>query len=256
MGCGRKIGPYDCCSIICGDCLELMRAIPDGCIDAVITDPPYGIGRDGSKASTGSHGGRKGYVFAGLDSERPGAAVFCEILRIAEKVIIWGGNYFADMLPATQKWLVWDKGQRIDQSDGELAWTSFSGALRILTLNRCALRLDVTEHPTQKPVKLLRWCIEQAKCSGVILDPFIGSGTTLVAARRMGLHFLGFEINEAYCQIARERIALVEAQANLFERTKQLRQECLNYQGEDKEGALRGELDALVELEMLKEGEK
>ena len=131
-----------------------------------------------------------------------------------------GGNYFTRNLPAKMGWLVWDKGQRICSSDAELAFTSFDLALRVFVLNRVALMLDGAEHPTQKPLDLMLWCIKQVDRAGdaeTILDPFLGSGTTAVAAKKLGRHFLGFEISEEYCRIARERIALVEAQPTLFE---------------------------------------
>ncbi len=123
-----------------GDCRDILPTLPK--VDAVITDPPYGINKDGQKETTGGHGGRKEYEFLGWDAERPDAEMFRLILAAADKHVIWGGNYFADLLPATGKWFVWDKGQRINQSDGELAWTHDSGALRICTMNRVELYAD------------------------------------------------------------------------------------------------------------------
>jgi DNA modification methylase len=87
------------CRLLLGDCLPIMRQLPN--VDAVLTDPPFGIGRDGQKRTTGGNGGRKAYEFKGWDAERPDRVVFDEILKIAPAQIIWGGNYFADMLPAT-----------------------------------------------------------------------------------------------------------------------------------------------------------
>ena len=200
-----------------GDCLEFMRTMPDKSVDAVVTDPPYGIGKDGQKKSSGRHGGRKAYEFLGWDKQRPSQGYFEELLRISKKQIIWGGNYFADYLPATQKWLVWDKGQRIKQSDGELAWTSEAGALRIFTLNRVSLLLDGAVHPTQKPVALMKWCIDVAKLpeTATILDPFMGSGTTGVACVQTGRNFIGIEIDPDYFAIAERRIKEAEAQPRL-----------------------------------------
>jgi len=199
------------------DCLEFMRTLPDKSVDAVITDPPYGIGKDGQKKSSGGHGGRKAYEFLGWDKQRPLQGYFEELLRISKKQIIWGGNYFADYLPATQKWLVWDKGQRIKQSDGELAWTSEAGALRIFTLNRVSLLLDGAVHPTQKPVALMKWCIDVAKLpeTATILDPFMGSGTTGVACVQTGRNFIGCEIDKGYFEIAQRRINEALAQPRL-----------------------------------------
>ena len=126
-----------------------------------------------------------------------------------------GGQYFADLLPPSSKWLVWDKGQRINQSDGELAWTSFDGALRIYVQNRVALMQDGAEHPTQKPFSLMRWCV--AMTLGDILDPFMGSGTTGVACMNLGRKFIGVEIEEKYFNIACERIENAQRQTKLFE---------------------------------------
>lgn len=199
-----------------GDCLEVMPTI--GQVDAVITDPPYGIGMDKirSKRSTSSHGGRKAYEFLGFDDSRPSKEYFDLILAKAKSHIIWGGNYFADMLPPSMKWLVWDKGQRIDQSDGELAYTSLDGALRIFTMNRAQLLLDVAEHPTQKPLPLMKWCINQCPKHALILDPFMGSGTTGVAAVQMGLGFIGIERERKYFEIACRRIEQAQKQPDLF----------------------------------------
>lgn len=188
-----------------GDCREVAPQL--GRFDLLLTDPPYGIGRDGSKASTGSHGGRKAYEFKGWDAVRPERWVLEMVCGKADKHIIWGGNYFIESLAPSMKWLVWDKGQRIDQSDGELAWTSLEGALRIYTLNRAELQRDGASHPTQKPEQLVRWCIQQAEPVTTILDPFMGSGTTLVAAKRLGKRAVGIELDEQYCRIAVERLA-------------------------------------------------
>jgi hypothetical protein len=123
--------PYysdDAVTIYHGDCREILPLLAP-VVDLVLTDPPYGIKKDGQAQSTGKHGGRKAYEFRGWDKERPSKETFDLILSAAVRHIIWGGNYFADFLPAEMKWLVWDKGQRINQSDGELAWTSLGGGV-------------------------------------------------------------------------------------------------------------------------------
>jgi site-specific DNA-methyltransferase (adenine-specific) len=198
-----------------GDCLEILPTLPK--VDAVITDPPYGICRDGQVKSTGTHGGRKAYEFLGWDGDRPDADVFNAILNAAEKHIIWGGNYFADMLPPSMRWLVWNKGQRIKQSDGELAWTSMQQALRICTMNRLELMKDGAEHPTQKPLSLMKWCIDQAGSPQTILDPFMGSGTTGAAAVQMRRSFIGIEREPKYFDIACQRIENAMRQESLFD---------------------------------------
>ena len=198
-------GPHNGITIYCGDCREIVPLLP--MFDLLLTDPPYGIGRDGSKASTGSHGGRKAYEFLGWDADRPDRWVMEMLCSKARKHIIWGGNYFTEAIGPSMKWLVWDKGQRIDQSDGELAWTSLDGALRIFTLNRAELAKDGAVHPAQKPEALIRWCLIQAGDVVTILDPFMGSGTTLVAAKRLGRVAVGIEREERYCEIAAKRLA-------------------------------------------------
>lgn len=206
-----------------GDCMDVLPTLER--VDAVITDPPYGINKDGQKRTSGGHGGRKEYEFLGWDGERPGCAVFDAMLSIGQVHIIWGGNYFADMLPPTMRWLVWDKGQRINQSDGELAWTSMQAALRICTMNRVELMKDGAQHPTQKPLALMKWCIEQAGHPKTILDPFMGSGTTGVAAIQMGRKFIGIEREPKYFEIACKRIEQASKQFDMFiEKPKQIQE--------------------------------
>jgi site-specific DNA-methyltransferase (adenine-specific) len=207
-----------------GDCESILPTLPR--VDACVTDPPYGINKDGQYQSKGGHGGRKAYEFLDWDGERPSPEVFDLILKSASYHIIWGGNYFADLLPPQMKWLVWDKGQRINQSDGELAYTSIGGALRILVMNRVELMADIAEHPTQKPIKLMKWCIGLLPEGRTILDPYMGSGSTGVAAVKMGRKFIGIERESAYFDIACRRIEEALRQPDLFiEKPKPVRQE-------------------------------
>lgn len=188
-----------------GDCRHILPQL--GRFDLLLTDPPYGIGRDGMRESTSSHGGRKAYEFMGWDSTTPPAEVFELMLAATDHQIIWGGNYFTRCLPASMGWLVWDKGQRIAQSDGELAFTSLDRALRIYTLNRVALMTDGAEHPTQKPIALMKWCITQVPHAiRSLIDPFAGSGTSLIAAKELGIIATGIELEERYCEIAAKRL--------------------------------------------------
>ena len=188
-----------------GNCLDVLPMLEIA--DLILTDPPYGIGKDGQKRSTGKHGGRKAYEFLGWDAKRPEAECFELILRKSKQAIIWGGNYFADLLPPEDKWLVWDKEQRINQSDGELAWTNIGGALRIFPKNRVELMRDIAVHPTQKPQVLMSWCIQLADNPMYIIDPFMGSGTTLRVAKDLGRKAIGIEIEERYCEIAAKRLS-------------------------------------------------
>jgi len=221
------------CRLILGDCLEVMPLLgkvvqplphdpsqeevvefPKGW--AILTDPPYGIGIDGqARRIKRKKSDRKGYEFKGWDAERPESALRM-IAQINCHKIIWGGNYFADLLPAGEKWLSWDKGQRIYQSDCELAYTNLKGALRVFTLNRVALMQDGAQHPTQKPVALMQWCLGFLPDAETILDPFMGSGTTLVACAKLGRKGIGIELDPDYFQIACERVQKAYDQPDLF----------------------------------------
>ncbi len=197
--------------LILGDCLEVMRGIPAGSIDAVVTDPPYGIGEHGGACRTRGRPGYSKHENRGWDNERPSPAVFSAILGCAETVVIWGGNYFADLLPPSMGWLYWRKLMGGDFSDGELAWTSCNSALREYT--KCPKGMD-KQHPCQKPVELMKWCMERVKIptGATILDPFMGSGTTGVACVQTGRNFIGIEIDPTYYAIAERRIAEAQLQ--------------------------------------------
>lgn len=207
--------------VMIGDCRlclgDMARILPTlEYFDLCLTDPPYGIGRDGQIKTTGGNGGRKAYEHKGWDATRPMPAAFEAIFLRSRDQIIWGGNYFADMLPARGKWLVWDKGQRINQSDGELAYTSRDGALRIMTMNRVAIMTDGAVHPTQKPVELMAWCLDQAPDCATVIDPFMGSGSTLVACAKRGLRATGIERDSDYFEIAVERVRKAYEQPDMF----------------------------------------
>jgi len=107
-----------------GDCREILPLLPDKSADLVLTDPPYGIGRSGKPTSTSSHGGHKGFEDKGWDNQAPGKEYFAELFRVSKHQIIWGANYYPQHLPPSSGWILWDKGQRIDQADGELAFSS------------------------------------------------------------------------------------------------------------------------------------
>jgi DNA modification methylase len=189
-----------------GDCREILPSLPK--CDLLLTDPPYGINRAGMRASTSAHGGRKAYeALSNWDDSAPDGETFALLFNSAREYVIWGANYFPQNLPPSMGWFVWDKGQRIAQSDGELACTSRTGALRIFELNRVALMLDGAEHPTQKPLALFKWCMAFFPDAQTILDPFMGSGTTLVAAKNLGRKAIGIEIEEKYCEIAAKRLS-------------------------------------------------
>ncbi len=197
--------------IICGDCLEVMKDIPDNSVDLVLTDPPYGINMDRELHKKQGKYGYKDYGDTNWDI-KPSKKYFEEIFRISKNQIIWGGNYFIDYLYPSMGWIVWDKGQRdFSLADGELAWTSFQKALRIFTVARSTALKDGKQHPTQKSLEVIERCIKYAdRALGeevkTILDPFLGSGTTAVACKHLKRNYIGIEISPKYCKIARQRL--------------------------------------------------
>lgn len=199
--------PYyqdDAVTLYHGDCRELVPLL--GRFDLLLTDPPYGIGRDGMKPSTSKHGGRKAYDYLGWDESAPERKLFASLFAASNDQIIWGANYFTQSLPASMGWLVWDKGQDICSSDCELAFTSRDAALRRLVLNRVALMKDGAQHPTQKPLELMTWCLSFFPDAVTVLDPFAGSGTTGRACKDLGRKCTMIEREEKYCEIAARRM--------------------------------------------------
>lgn len=207
--------PYyqdDAVTIYHGDCREIVPQL--GRFDLLLTDPPYGIGRangmgGGGKGLTGK---RQATRYSGdWDCERPAADTLTAATSAAAICIVWGGNYFADVLPVRPKWLVWDKEQTMPSySDAELAWTTLDGvAVKMLRYsgNGLLAREKTRVHPTQKPLALMLWCIGLAGGVQTILDPFAGSGTTGRAAKDLGRKATLIEREERYCEIADSRMA-------------------------------------------------
>ena len=200
-----------------GDCRAILPNLPK--VDAVITDPPYGIGVCGNEGGvTSLKSGAKDYGKQEWDSEPIGAVEIALILPAAKTHVIWGGNYFAAHLPNSQGWLVWDKlnGDGFSLADVELAWTSRDKAARIFRMSRTAVFSEDKQHPTQKPIGLMEWCIKQAGDPATILDPFMGSGTTGVACMNLGRSFIGIEREVKYFDIACRRIDDAQRQSRLF----------------------------------------
>lgn len=195
--------PYykdDAVTIYNADCRKVLPWFDR--FDLLLTDPPYGIGEDGgSQRTRGSK--KKNGPKMGWDNERPSRVFFEMMMESATVKIIWGGNYFADCLPATRGWLYWEKLMGGDFSDGELAWTSRDAVLKQFTK---AKQTSDRVHPTQKPLALMRWCLSLVPEAQAVLDPFMGSGTTLVAAKLEGRQAVGIEINEEYCESAVKRL--------------------------------------------------
>lgn len=198
------------------DCLEYMRGMDAGSVDAVVCDPPYGIGESSVKNSTRSKMvSVKNYGAYSWDTKL-GKEYIDAILKIGTHQIIFGGNYYADWLPASSSWIVWDKLNSGDFADCELAWTSHKRAVRKFAYmwNGCFKQHPEERfHPTQKPLSLLHWVISNYTQPGdTVFDPFMGSGTTGVACMQLGRNFLGCEIDERYFKIAQCRISQAAAQ--------------------------------------------
>ena len=212
-----KLGEH---RLMCGDSTDkaTVEALMDGeKIDLLLTDPPYGIDYGGMLKGKGDgkggadKNGWKSHDAPEWDRVRPEPAVFDCMLTLATNSIIWGGNYFADIIPATMGWLIWDKGQRgFSLADGEMAWTSFNNALRIKSYARATANKEEKHHPTQKPVEIMEWCVKYAdrhskKEVVTIMDVYTGSGTTLLTCEKMKRKAFCIELDPKYCDVIIKR---------------------------------------------------
>jgi site-specific DNA-methyltransferase (adenine-specific)/modification methylase len=216
--------------LLLGDCRDILPTL--GRVDAVVCDPPYGIGENDRKvASRGNLATPKDYGAFDWDASPINADDVAAILACSKWQIIFGGNYFP--LPPTSCWLVWDKqnGDN-DFADCELAWTNLQKAVRRIYWRWNGMirkGSDERVHPTQKPVGVMRWCIEQLPATvETICDPYMGSGSTGVAAIREGKRFIGIEREEAYFDHACRRIRETISAPDMFvERPAPAKQEVL-----------------------------
>ncbi len=213
-----------------GDCLEVMKSLPDNCIDLVLTDPPYGINvasrmakQSGQKYAKNA-AARADYNYKEWDSDIPHEAIFNEIQRISKNAIIFGGNYFAHLLPPSPCWIIWDK-DNIDSpfADCELAWTNYGTAVRKFTFMwNGMIQADMKNkeeriHPTQKPRQLFRLILEKyLPEGGVVFDGFSGSGTTALACHDLGYDFICIEKDEEYHAASVKRLEEHQKQGKLF----------------------------------------
>ena len=200
-----------------GDCREILPAMEPASIDLVLTDPPYGIGADRNLRANKQHGHAaamsRDYGCGGWDAAPPDAATMGRVVSAAPLAIVWGGNYFC--LPPSSGWLVWDKDNgKNGYADCELAWTNLRQAVRRMRYRwmgmlqeRAGREKEERVHPTQKPLPVMLWCMGFAPDAATVLDPFMGSGTTLRAAKDLGRRAIGIEIEERYCEIAAKRMA-------------------------------------------------
>tara|TARA_Y100000114_G_C11690336_1_gene293236 strand:+ start:88 stop:816 length:729 start_codon:yes stop_codon:yes gene_type:complete len=220
------------------DCLLALQEYNDDAFALGVVDPPYGIGFDGEDTrmslglrKDGSYrvmqawknavNAKPKYIRKDWDSKRPSKEYFTQLLRVCKHVIIWGGNYFADMLPPSGGYIVWDKGVVMPTlSKCELAYTNCNNHIEMISLlwagyRRCEQVNRI--HPTQKPVALYDWIYSHyAKQGDTILDTHLGSGSSAIAAYNAGLDFVGYEIDKDYFDSAKQRLADAMKQRNIF----------------------------------------
>jgi site-specific DNA-methyltransferase (adenine-specific) len=201
-----------------GDCLEVLPTLQK--VDAVITDPPYGIGAN--RQTLGA--GKKEFDRGGDWDEAAPDLALC--IAAAPLACFWGGNYFSDQLPVTNDWLIWHKvNDGRSFSECEMAWTNFGRQTRHLSHHWSG---EEKAHPTQKPLPVMLWCLEQAGAVQTVLDPFMGSGTTGVACMQLGRSFIGIEREPKYFDIACRRIEQAQKQGKLFAEADAPKAEQLN----------------------------
>jgi site-specific DNA-methyltransferase (adenine-specific) len=204
-------------TVILGDCVEVMKGFEDNKFDLAIVDPEYGIGMDGGNVG---YKGFNNFEKKGWDNKRPEPEYFKELQRISKNQIIFGGNYFADLLPPSRCWIVWDKGEGFynrTYAECELAWTSFDKNTEKIKHDPLA-KGDYKGkiHPCQKPIKVYEWILKNyAKNGDFILDTHLGSGSSRIAADKAGLDFTGIEIDKEYFDLSEKRFKQYKSQLRI-----------------------------------------
>jgi len=202
------------------DCVQGLKRFADNYFDLAIVDPPYGIGAENHAGNADN--GWKQWDKKSWDNAIPTVEYFEQLFRVSKNQIIWGGNYFANLLPNSQGWIFWDKGQRnFSLADGELCWTSFKKSLRVFEMSRAKAKASIGYekiHPTQKPVQLYDFCYNFAKLEkgNLVLDTHLGSGSSRIAANKGGFNFIGFETDKEYYEKQEKRFKNFMAQQRLF----------------------------------------
>jgi len=210
------------------DCMEGMKQFPDKFFDIAIVDPPYGGVTQGGYMRNQISGGvaqNKVYHLAIWGCKAPTAEYFAELIRVSKNQVIWGGNYYANMLPNSQCWIVWDKckPEGVSYADFEMAWTSFDRAARLFRfmwhgmLQGDMQHKETKIHPTQKPIALYKWILDNfSNKNDVVLDTHVGSASSLIACYETGHEYYGFEIDPIYYADAKKRLFEAESQVNMF----------------------------------------
>jgi site-specific DNA-methyltransferase (adenine-specific) len=191
-------------SLINGDCLQALRGYGDNHFKIAIVDPPYGINAGKMTMGSGKHKFSKDKDW---DSAIPSEEYFTELFRVSENQIVWGGNYFTEFLPPTPHWLLWDKkNPNLSFAEGELAWVRKGKNLRIFQHYSAQVEEGGKIHPTQKPVKLYRWILNNYTSEGdLILDTHLGSGSIAIACHQMKRNLIAYEIDTEYYRKACKR---------------------------------------------------
>ncbi len=198
--------------LICADCRDVLPTLEK--VDAVVTDPPYGLG-DKLSTTTGVGEWGKLHVEGGHAWDQSIPENIDQVVAAGKDAIVWGGNYFD--LPPMRGWLLWDKIVReFSSGHAEMAWTTLDQPVRAFNFAHGQLASEGKEHPTQKPLRLMKWCLGFLPNAETILDPFMGSGTTALAAVHMGRRFIGIERDPDYFRIACKRIEDAQRQGDLF----------------------------------------
>ena len=207
------------------DCMEGMKQFPDKFFDLAIVDPPYGDGGQNITRTGGSWFAKYGEKIIEWDVA-PGDDYFDELFRVSRYQIIWGGNYFN--LPPSRNFIIWRKlsiSENFSMAMAEYAWTNIIGNAKVFEYAPQGMANEQRFHPTQKPVKLYSWLLSKyAKPGMKILDTHVGSASSLIACRRAGLDYWGFEIDPIYYEKAKERLERETAQVNLTDLIKGLQQ--------------------------------
>ena len=191
-----------------GDCMEILPTLDK--VDAVITDPPYGLGNRMKGGTWAEKQEFKDMVV--WDTAPPSIEDLLNIASKAKICVFWGGNYYG--LPASRCWLVWDKQNAVPtMSDCEIAWTNLDANTKRFSH---PVGRVLNGHPSEKPLRLMEWTLQTVKASGVILDPFMGSGTTGVASLKTNNKFIGIERDPKYFNIACKRIEQATKQVDMF----------------------------------------
>ncbi len=206
------------------DCMDALKEFKDNQFDLAIVDPPYGINLKMQKFTKPSRPNsykrppkHKGFN----DQKRPSKIYFLEIQRVSKNQIIWGGNYFTDLLYVTKSWIFWNKrnGEGSHFADGELAWTSFTNSIKMFSISTHHNTRGGKDriHPTQKPVKLYEWLLmNYAKKGDKILDTHLGSGSIAIACHNLGFDLEGYELDKEYFEAANKRLKQHTNQQRLF----------------------------------------